>query len=79
MLREGTILLWFVVAVCLCSKTPAKWPILFGNTPRLFAWLLPIGVYELKLTGSGKPTGGGHFHADGTLHADGTPEPGSKK
>jgi cobalt-zinc-cadmium efflux system membrane fusion protein len=36
------------------------------------------GVYELKLTGSGKPQGGGHFHADGTWHADGTPEPGSK-
>jgi multidrug efflux pump subunit AcrA (membrane-fusion protein) len=32
------------------------------------------GVYELKLTGSGKTTGG-HFHADGTWHADGTPEP----
>lgn len=27
------------------------------------------GVYELKLTGSGKVTGGGHFHADGTYHA----------
>jgi hypothetical protein len=26
------------------------------------------GVYELKLTGSGKPTGAGHFHADGTWH-----------
>ena len=26
------------------------------------------GVYELKLTGSGKPTGAGHFHADGTFH-----------
>ena len=25
-------------------------------------------VYELKLTGSGKPTGAGHFHADGTFH-----------
>jgi multidrug efflux pump subunit AcrA (membrane-fusion protein) len=37
------------------------------------------GVYELKLTGSGKTSGGGHFHADGTWHADGTPEPGSKK
>jgi hypothetical protein len=33
------------------------------------------GVYELKLTGSGKPQGAGHFHADGTWHADGTPEP----
>lgn len=27
------------------------------------------GVYELKLTGSGKPLAGGHFHADGTFHA----------
>lgn len=27
------------------------------------------GVYELKLTGSGKATGAGHFHADGTWHA----------
>ncbi len=26
------------------------------------------GVYELKLTGSGKATEGGHFHADGTFH-----------
>jgi len=26
------------------------------------------GVYELKLTGSGKATAGGHFHADGTYH-----------
>ncbi len=26
------------------------------------------GVYELKLTGAGKPTGKGHFHADGTWH-----------
>lgn len=26
------------------------------------------GVYELKLTGSGKTTGAGHFHADGTFH-----------
>ncbi|MBX3460601.1 MAG: efflux RND transporter periplasmic adaptor subunit [Planctomycetes bacterium] len=26
------------------------------------------GVYELKLTGTGKPTGKGHFHADGTWH-----------
>ncbi len=26
------------------------------------------GVYELKLSGSGKPTGAGHFHADGTFH-----------
>ena len=33
------------------------------------------GVYELKLTGVGKPQGGGHFHADGTWHAEGTPEP----
>jgi multidrug efflux pump subunit AcrA (membrane-fusion protein) len=33
------------------------------------------GVYELKLTGSGKTGGGGgHFHADGTWHANGTPE-----
>ncbi|QOV90692.1 efflux RND transporter periplasmic adaptor subunit [Humisphaera borealis] len=33
------------------------------------------GIYELKLTGSGK-TGGadGHFHADGTWHPNGTPE-----
>ena len=30
------------------------------------------GVYELKLTGSGKAGGGGHFHADGTFHAAGT-------
>jgi HlyD family secretion protein len=37
------------------------------------------GVYELKLTGSGKPQGGGHFHADGTWHADGTPEPAERK
>ena len=37
------------------------------------------GVYELKLTGAGKPTAGGHFHADGTWHPDGTPEPGEKK
>lgn len=29
------------------------------------------GVYELKLTGSGKPLKGGHFHADGTFHAGG--------
>ena len=36
------------------------------------------GVYELKLTGVGKPQGGGHFHADGTWHPDGTPEPGGK-
>jgi hypothetical protein len=37
------------------------------------------GVYELKLTGSGKPQGGGgHFHADGTWHAAGTPEPSGK-
>jgi hypothetical protein len=28
------------------------------------------GVYELKLTGGGKPAGGGHFHADGTWHAE---------
>lgn len=27
------------------------------------------GVYELKLTGSGKAPEGGHFHADGTFHA----------
>lgn len=27
------------------------------------------GVYELKLTGSGKANEGGHFHADGTWHA----------
>ncbi len=27
------------------------------------------GVYELKLTGSGKPAAGGHFHADGQFHA----------
>ncbi|MCB9932081.1 MAG: efflux RND transporter periplasmic adaptor subunit [Planctomycetes bacterium] len=27
------------------------------------------GVYELKLTGGGKPLGEGHFHADGTWHA----------
>lgn len=27
------------------------------------------GVYELKLTGSGKQQQGGHFHADGTFHA----------
>ncbi|MCA8916530.1 MAG: efflux RND transporter periplasmic adaptor subunit [Planctomycetes bacterium] len=27
------------------------------------------GVYELKLTGGGKPLGKGHFHADGTWHA----------
>lgn len=27
------------------------------------------GVYELKLTGSGKPPEGGHHHADGTFHA----------
>ena len=34
------------------------------------------GVYELKLTGSGKTGGGdGHFHADGTWHPAGTPEP----
>ncbi|MBX7246641.1 MAG: efflux RND transporter periplasmic adaptor subunit [Candidatus Sumerlaeaceae bacterium] len=26
------------------------------------------GVYELKLTGSGKAPQGGHFHADGTFH-----------
>lgn len=26
------------------------------------------GVYELKLTGSGKAPKGGHFHADGTFH-----------
>lgn len=26
------------------------------------------GAYELKLTGSGKPSGKGHFHADGTYH-----------
>ena len=33
------------------------------------------GVYELKLTGSGKTGGGdGHFHADGTWHPAGTPE-----
>jgi multidrug efflux pump subunit AcrA (membrane-fusion protein) len=32
------------------------------------------GVYELRLTGTGK-TAGGHFHADGTFHPDGTPEP----
>jgi multidrug efflux pump subunit AcrA (membrane-fusion protein) len=33
------------------------------------------GVYELKLTGSGKTGGGdGHFHADGTWHPNGTPE-----
>ena len=37
------------------------------------------GVYELNLTGGGKPAGGGHFHADGTWHPDGTPEPGSRK
>ncbi|MCC6573006.1 MAG: HlyD family efflux transporter periplasmic adaptor subunit [Planctomycetes bacterium] len=30
------------------------------------------GVYELKLTGTGKPTGIGHFHADGTWHAGAT-------
>jgi hypothetical protein len=38
------------------------------------------GVYELKLTGTGKAggAGGGHFHADGTWHAAGTPEPGGK-
>ncbi|MCA8911186.1 MAG: HlyD family efflux transporter periplasmic adaptor subunit [Planctomycetes bacterium] len=29
------------------------------------------GVYELKLTGSGKAPKGGHFHADGTFHAGG--------
>ena len=28
------------------------------------------GVYELKLTGGGKPAGGGHFHADGSFHAE---------
>lgn len=33
------------------------------------------GVYELKLTGTGKAQAGGHFHADGTWHAEGTPEP----
>ncbi len=27
------------------------------------------GVYELKLSGAGKPAGKGHFHADGTWHA----------
>jgi len=37
------------------------------------------GVFELKLTGTGKAQGGGHFHADGTWHADGTPEPGGRK
>jgi hypothetical protein len=37
------------------------------------------GVFELNLTGAGKPQGRGHFHADGTWHADGTPEPGSRK
>jgi hypothetical protein len=28
------------------------------------------GVYELKLSGGGKPAGGGHFHADGSWHAE---------
>jgi hypothetical protein len=33
------------------------------------------GVYELKLSGSGKAGGGGgHFHADGTWHPDNAPE-----